>query len=256
MKWLRLFCLGLTLVISGCAHSLFGTEKRAVISDPKSPWVRYDRCSSSGQYRFINGITLAVLVGNELNHIDWIFLDGDQVELEFIDLDPKISITTLPGKEKFEFTPAFTIEQEINVKHPIHKIPKGMTTEYDYGKQKLYYGKNIQPFFGSNYFERHGEVKNPRWTSTTVKGKILSGKPKVGYKRDVISYYYMIKDRKNKSEILVEIPPFKLNGHLVETQKLRFFMGNRSNVEKHDAMLCAGGAPRGLKYYFLRFYNR
>lgn len=248
MKFLLLFLLS-SFCIGGCAH-----QQIAVISDPTSPWHRYDRCSRSGQYRFIDGVTFAVLVGDELKSIEWRIVGNKPVQIEFTDEHPKILVTTSPSQSKFKFTPAFRLDQEINPQDPVHEIPNGMTTDYDYDSKKLYFGTTVQPLLGSSHFERKGEVKNPRFITTDVRGRILSNSPNQGYLTYGMRGYFELEVVGSKS-VIVEIPRFKLNDQIIETQHLRFHMGERSNTDPFDPMHCSGSEPRGWWYYILRLFN-
>ncbi len=250
MKRLKLIqFLALLLVVAGCAH-----PQKAVVSDPQSPWRRYDRCASSGQYRFVDGVTLAVLVGGDLKSIDWMVLGNKPVQIDFLDAEPRISVATLPGQQSFRFEPAFQLHQEIVPSDPVHEIPEGMGTDYDHQNAKLYFGKSVQPLIGPGRFERKGEVKNPRFLTTAVRGQTLSNSPKQGYLVYKMRNSYPFETH-NAETIIVEIPSFKLNGQLVETQRLKFVMGRRSNTSSHDSMHCNGSEPRGWWYHILRLFN-
>ena len=252
MKIAQLFLMIPICVLASCAH------KPAVVSQPKSPWRRYDICKASGQYRFIDGITFALIAGGtpegDLTYFEWMIVGDKPVKLEFEDSKPKIIAITKPSNETFQFDPAFKLAQEINPKDPVHEIPKGMKTEYDYDKQKLYYGETVQPFFGAQYFKRYSEVKNPRFTDSIVKGRYLSGEPKTGYLRYRMDWRYNVQGSAN-TELLVEIPPFKLNEKSIEGQRLRFVMDKRTNTEPMDLMHCNGSEPRGIWYHLLKLID-
>ncbi len=245
----RAFLVTFALMSFGCAH------KPAVVSHAGSGWYDYDRCESAGQYKFISQHTFAVLAHQDLQAVEWMIVGRKPVVIEFLNEDPKVTVTALPSYKKLGFSPEFVVYQHIDTQHPVHQIPEGMTTQYDFEEKKLLYGKQKRVAgFGPKYFERHGEVKSPRSTQSTVKGQKLSGEPSPGYRRYMM-FRTMPIGEAGTTELIVEIPTFKLNGELVENQQLKFAMGKRYNTEPFDPMRCHGSEPRGLKYYFLKIFN-
>ena len=212
------------------------SSQRVVEPSGKSDWSSYTRCEhTAGYYKNINDFEVIgyVSTGSNYQTFSWLFIGQKKLNIEFLDKDPKIQVRTLPTGKVTEFPLSFVVEQDILPMHPIHKVPKDMTTKMDYDRSVILYGKVVRPLLGPERFEAAGEIKSPPYLNRTEKPPKINGEPNEGYQRiklfAEISLLQLPFD-----ELEIQLPLFRLNGSDVEASSFHFKWGKKMSGFRSD----------------------